>query len=389
MPNKLKIKHFVRKITNKLKSTNKVNSLLILFIIILFVVTCPKSFAQDFQYKGIYTAEQVFTTFCDSCYLELPAEYLQTNLVLSVNTDNVRTFERALISASKGNGWTLTKSGTRWRAEPVQNDGNLVYISCMTNEPVNVPKYLYHWAIKSDSIKCYMRNLEQVKQDSLYKLEQIKQDSLYKINDSLSKISLPYTEYELRYYSFTKNFADKLGVEWSEVLAVGDLPKHFELLDNWSFFATATNDTAYTRRQLNVSLDSSVTLDWGTEEQTLVNSLVSDGGVVSNNYEWRKYGLIVTITATGEKTRLQYIFRDKENGVSLLQGSAVARAGDTIRVTGQYIATREVQRGIPLLSSIPFVGILFETKQNLSDLKNFELYLIPNKKGRFEHEKEN
>ena len=110
---------------------------------------------------------------------------------------------------------------------------------------------------------------------------------------------------------------------------------------------------------------------------------------MSNNYEWRKYGLIVTITATGEKTRLQYILRDKENGVSLLQGSAVARAGDTIRVSGQYIANRVVAKGIPLLRSIPIVGILFETKQNLSDLKNFELYLIPNKKGRFEYEKEN
>ena len=178
----------------------------ILFVIILFVITCPKSFAQDFQYKGIYTAEQVFTTYCDSCYLELPAEYLQTNLVLSVQTNDKKTFERALIAASRGNGWTLSKRGSSWRAEPEQNNGNLVYISCLTNEPVNVPKYLYHWAIKSDSIKCYMRNLEQAKQDSLYKLEQIKQDSLYKINDSLSKIKLSYIQYELRYYSFTKKF---------------------------------------------------------------------------------------------------------------------------------------------------------------------------------------
>lgn len=389
MLSKLTKHYLAKKITNNLKKANKVNFLFILFLFILFAITCPKSFAQDYQYKGIYTAEQVFTTFCDSCYLELPAEYLQTNLVLSVNTDNVKVFERSLISASKGNGWTLTKSGPRWRAEPIQNDGNLVYISCMSSEPVNVPKYLYHWAIKSDSLKCYMRNMEQAKQDSLYKLEQSKRDSLYRLNDSLSKVSLPYTEYELRYYSFTKNFADKVGVEWSEVLAVGDLPRHLALLDNWSLFATATNDTAYTRRQLNVSLDSVVTLDWGTEEQTLVNSLVNEGGVVSNNYEWRKYGLIVTITATDTKTRLQYIFRDKENCVSLLQGSAVARVGDTIRVTGQYIANRIVQKGIPFLRSIPVLGSLFATTQNLTDLKNFELYLIPNKKGRFLNDNEN
>ena len=82
--------YFISKITNKLKNTNKVNIMFILFVIILFVITCSKSFAQDFQYKGIYTAEQVFTTYCDSCYLELPAEYLQTNLVLSVQTNDNR-----------------------------------------------------------------------------------------------------------------------------------------------------------------------------------------------------------------------------------------------------------------------------------------------------------
>ena len=74
-----------------------------------------------------------------------------------------------------------------------------------------------------------------------------------------------------------KNFADKLGVEWSEVLAIGDLPNHLKLLDSWSFFATQTNDTAYTRRQINLSVDSIVTIDWGTEEQTLVNSLIGEG----------------------------------------------------------------------------------------------------------------
>ena len=373
-------KYFIRKMLYKLVNTNKIKKFVILSVITLFVVSCPKSFAQNFTYKGTYTAEQVFTTFCDSCFLQLPPEFLQTNLVLSVSTDDVKKFERALVAASRANGWLLSRRGTSWRAEPEQNNGNLVYISCLTNEPVNVPKYLYSWAIKSDSIKCYLKKQEQIKQDSLYKLEQIK-------NDSLSKISLGYTNYELRYYSFTRNFADKLGIEWSEVLAVGDLPKHWELLDSWSLFATQTNDTAYTRRQVNLSVDSVATIDWGTEEQTLTNSLVSDGGVVSNNYEWRKYGLIITITRTETKTTLQYIFRDKENGVSLLQGSAVSAVGDTIRVSGQYIANRVVNKGVPLLSSLPLVGFLFETQQNMSDLKNFELYLIPEKKGEFPNEK--
>lgn len=375
------IKQFVRKMRIKYKNTDKRKLLIILLVITLFVISCPKSFARNFEYKGIFTAEQVFTTFCDSCFLELPAEYLQTNLILSVSSDKLKDFEQSIIKASRANGWELSRRGGTWKAEPIQNAGNLVFISCLTNDPVNVPAYLYYYAKKSDSLKCYLQNQEQIKRDSLYKLEQIKRDSL-------SKIHLPYMEYELKYYSFTKNFTDKLGFEWSEVLAVGDLPKRFELLDSWAFSATSANDTAFTHRRVNLALDSAFTLDWGTEEQTISNSLVSDGGVVNNNYEWRKYGLLVHITNTGEKTKLEYTFRDKENSISILQGSAVGALGDTIRIAGQYTANRQITRGVPLLSSVPILGILFTKEQNITDLKNFELYLIPNKKGEFKNEKD-
>ena len=72
-------------------------------------------------------------------FLELPAEYLQTNLILSVSSDKVKDFEQSIIKLrARTAGNSRGVAGT-WKAEPIQNAGNLVFISCLTNDPVNVP----------------------------------------------------------------------------------------------------------------------------------------------------------------------------------------------------------------------------------------------------------
>ena len=104
---------------------------------------------------------------------------------------------------------------------------------------------------------------------------------------------------------------------------------------------------------------------------------MTDNGVVTNDYEWRKYGLIVQLSKDTARVRLSYIFRDKEQNISVLQGSAVGGLSDTLRVYGQYNTRRVVNTGFPLLSSIPVLKYLFSTEQVLTDTKHFELYLIP------------
>lgn len=352
-------------------NANKEDKLIVIAVILLAIALfATRLFAQQYEFKGVYTAEQVFTHLCDNCYLELPPQFLQSNLVMSVSTDDVKALHKALTSSARGSGWALSKRGNLWHAEPLQNDGNLVYLSCMTNEPVNVPKYLYWFAVKSDSIRCSKRDSLQRRNDSLIHAERMRQDSI-------KSLRLPYGNYELRYYSYTKNFADKLGAEFSGILASGNMHDKFKVFDDWQFFATQTNDTSFTNRQINVSFDSSLTLDWGTEEQTLKTTYVTNNGVVNSDYEWRKYGLIVSLKKDTEKTYMQYVFRDKEQNISVLQGSAVGAVGDTLRVTGQYTTSRRVQTGVPFLSTIPVLGLLFSTEQTLTDVKRFELYLVP------------
>ena len=232
---------------------------MLVLAVMLLVLRCE---AANFEYKGVYPAQAVFTNLCENCFLELPAEFLETKLTLSVSTDKEKVLHAALVSAAKSSGWNLRRQGLKWSAEPIQNEGNLVYISCLTNEPVNVPKYLYTYAVKSDSIRCARRDSTQRRQDSLALEERKRQDSL-------SRLRLPFGNYELRYYSFTRNFADKMGVEFNGIVASGNLHDKFEIFDEWKLHATETNDTTFTYRQVNVAFDSTLNVDWGTEEQTL------------------------------------------------------------------------------------------------------------------------
>lgn len=347
----------------------------IALLVVLFAVRCS---AQQYEYRGVFSTKDILVNWCDSCYLELPPDYLNTEIVLSIASNKEEQVFKALQSASRGVGWELTRSKAGLlKARPLENVGNSVYISCMDNQPHNVPNYLYSASVKADRIQCAKRDSLETFQRLKMASDSARADSAQRARDSLSRQRLPFKRYELRYYSYTKNFTDKIGAEFSGLVANGNLHDRFKLFDDWQFFATSTNDTTFTSRAVNVAFDSTLNLDWGTEEQTLKTSYVSSNGYVSNDYEWRKYGLVVTLKKDTAKTYLQYVFRDKEQNISVLQGSAVGDIGDTLTVTGQYTTSRVVKTGVPFLSSIPVLGLLFSTEQIMTDVKRFELYLVP------------
>lgn len=338
--------------------------------LVLLLIFSSKVFAGDYEFRGVYKVQTILLQYCEDCWLELPPDYLQSDFTLAVNTDKEKSFFKSLQASSRAIGWELTKNGNKLKAEPVQNADNLIFISCMDFEPRNVPKYLYSSSIKADSIKCFKR-------DSLANYEQIKNDSLFKISDSLAKLPpLEFANFELRYFSFAKSYADYWGFDWQEILASGNLHNKLKVYDSWLFRLTETNDTAFTYRSMFFSVDSSLSLDWGSEEQTLEKTF-NDNGVISQSYEWRKYGLIITISRTAERVKLDYTFRDKGASIGVLQGSAIANTGDTLFLQGNYSVVREYNQGIPILSKIPIVNFIASNNIMTRDLQHFDLFLIP------------
>lgn len=352
---------------------------IILFLLALFAV---RASASNFVYKGLYSVETVLVNYCKDCYLELPPDFLKSEIVLSVDTDEETSFFKAVQASANGIGWDLIrqKSG-RLKAEPLQNVGNLVFISCMDNTPHNVPKYLYSASVKADKIQCANR-------DSILMLARQKavRDSIR--FDSLSKVRLDFKSYQLRYYAYSKSFTDRLGVEWSSLLSSGNVRGRLNVFDDWRLIATQTNDTTFNERSVVFSVDSTLSLDWGSEEQTLKKTFVNDG-VTTSDYEWRKYGLLISVRRDGKRVKMDYVFRDKGNSVSVLQGSVIGQEGDTLRLFGNYNSSRNVETGVPFISSVPVLGNLFKTTQNVIDNRAFELYLLPTEKAVKDDKREN
>lgn len=343
----------------------------ILFIIALFVL---RANAQQYDYKGLYTIEQVVTTYCDSCYLELPPDFLKSEIVLGIATDDEKAFLKALKSSSKALGWNLdvARNG-QLKAKPLENVGNLIFISCMDKQPHNVPTYLYSASVRADRLQCAER-------DSLQRIarERAIADSVRR--DSISRQHLDFKGYRLKYFAYSKSFSDRYGVEWSSLLASGNLRGKLKLFDDWRVIAQETNDTTFTARMVEFSVDSSLSLDWGSEEQTLKQTYINDG-VTTQDYEWRKYGLLINVKRDGKRVRMDYVFRDKDNSVSVLQGSVIGLEGDTLRLVGDYSVSRNVLTGVPFISSVPVIGELFKISSVIVDNRAFELYLLPKEKA--------
>lgn len=331
-----------------------------ILIVLLFPVLV---FAASYEYKGFYNVSDVFYGICESCILDLPPDYLKTEIYLNVSSDKKSQVLKALVRASHAAGWTLKHSGGVYVVEPIQNEGNLIFISCFDNQVKNVPKFAYVYERKADSVRCYQR-------DSLAFVAQMLADSLASVPP------LDFKAYTLKYYNFNKAFSDKMGVKWGDILWLGTLHDvHF--FDSWTSAAVESNDTSFSYRSVSFALDSSIVLNWGTEEQAQLRTF-NDNGIISTEYEWRKYGLEITIKAQSSRVHLDYVFREKDANTTILSGSVVGSPGDTLVISGDYQQMRDINRGVPGLSRIPFFRLFFSEVDKVAENRKFYIYLIPN-----------
>lgn len=336
---------------------------MIRFLILFFVVAL---YAGDYQYKGFYQVSDIFFGLCDDCVLDLPTDYLKSEIYLNINTNKKSKVINALSRASHAIGWDLKKNGNVFKVEPVQNEGNLVFISCYDSQVKNVPKYAYVYEKKADSVKCWRR-------DSLAAVAQNLKDSLASVPP------LDFRGYTLKYFNFNKAFSDKMGVKWGDILWAGSL-KDVHFFDSWTSAAVESNDTSFSYRSVSFALDSSIVLNWGTEEQAQLRSY-NDNGVVTTEYEWRKYGLEIRIDRRDYRVHLDYTFREKDANTTILSGSVVGAPGDTLVLSGDYALKRDINRGVPGLSRIPFIRLFFSEVDKVFENRKFYIYLVPNTKG--------
>lgn len=302
----------------------------------------------DFEFNGVFTWGEVVSSLCRDgwCRTQLPREFHDLSVPLNVYENSFDDAFKALSMQALADGYVMKKSG---RKRPYlvtverDQDKTASYVSCLdtTVRTVNVRDlYRYRYA---DSLKCASRS---------------------RLLDSLQRLrgflEYPGRKYRVSFYVVSSSFLRDLGVDWTSIWAKGDLTSMPSLISDWALKAVASDDTTAEFRSLEVDLDSSTTLHWGSQKKEEKSTVVYSNGVAQNDYEWRDYGLTLRLTwsnTTGLRAEYELAQRDENN--SILSGSFGGGGLDSISAFGVYDSYENLFSGIPWLYSFPLVGHLF------------------------------
>lgn len=195
------------------------------------------------------------------------------------------------------------------------------------------------------------------------RLEDSRKDSIDSYNSALAERSrrradslqnlppLPKKRVTVEYLEMGKNTADYLGFSYSDYIGRA---RFFDYEDLFSVTLQARQigDTSFTYRTYSSVYDSSLTVFWGGRRERLTSSNITSNGVVSNNYEFDAFGLTFRIDG------LKYFYEHSTDYEHTINGSGLLEYGVN-RIFGTYQYSSTVTSGVPFLSSIPGLGVLF------------------------------
>lgn len=268
---------------------------------------------------------------------------------LNVYEKDFESAFKALSMQSRADGYRLVKKGSKRPytviAELDERE-EVGYISCLDTavhkvDAVDLQKYRL-----ADSLRCASRRAER---DS---------SALY-----ARSVHYPATRYRVSFYVVSSSFLYDMGIDWTEVFMNGDLKSAPKLIAGWSLKAVQVNDTTAEFRSIEVDLDSSTTLHWGSQRKEEKGIVTYSTGVSQTDYEWRDYGLTLTLTRdTVAGVRAEYTLAQRDENNSVLKGAFGGGGLDSVSAWGVYDSYQYTKRGVPFLSSIPLLGLLFETE---------------------------
>lgn len=304
----------------------------------------------QFEFSGVFTWGEVITALCRDgwCRTQLPRDFYELTVPLNIFENTFDDAFKALSMQSKADGYILKKTG---RKKPftvsvrLDSVSTASYISCIDTTVKNVASVDLYRHKLADSIKCASR-------DSLTK---------FFIQDSLSRIVVN-SRYRVSFYVVSSSFVRSLGVNWTDIWAMGDLVSRPDFITDWTLRAVATNSDLAEYRSIELDIDSAAHLHWGSQVKEQTETFVS-GDIVQSNFEWRDYGLTLDLTrsnSAGIRGQYQLLQRDDLN--SILEGNFGGGGKDTVTAYGVFDSWEETTTGIPFLKNIPILGYLFETE---------------------------
>lgn len=326
-------------------------------MMVVWFLTLPASASvrdstvYDYEYSGVFTWGEVLTTLCRDgwCRTQLPRDFFELKVPLNVYEKTFDNAFKALSMQAQADGYRLLKRGSKrpYTVIAELDDKQEVGFLSMYDTAVHVvdardvAKYRY-----IDSVKIAAR--------------QHVADSIREYNNS---VHFPSVRYRVSFYVVSSSFLRNLGVDWTSIWAEGNLFHAPSWITDWSLKAVAANDTTAEFRSVEVDVDSSTTLHWGSQRKEEKSIVTYSNGVSQQDYEWRDFGLTLTLTRdplTG--VRADYTLAQRDENNSVLRGQFGGGGQDSISAWGVYDSYQNNFRGIPWLYKIPFIGYLFGTE---------------------------
>lgn len=300
------------------------------------------------------------------CRTQLPREFYQLTVPLSIYEKTFENAFKALALQAKADGYTLTKTGTKKPylvAATLDEERSATYISCLDTTVRSVPAVDLYRHRLADSLKCISRS--------------VRRDSLARYRDSLL---LPSSRYRVSFYVVSSSYVNSLGIDWTTIWAQGDLTSVPKFITDWTLRAVASNDTTAEFRSVELDVDSSASLHWGSQRKEEKSTIVYNNGVSQQDYEWRNYGLTLKLSRSSKYgIRGDYRLAQRDENNSVLTGNFGGGGQDSIVAYGVYDSYQNKRVGIPLLSSFPLLGYLFshETRDKVKSFFVIQIYKVP------------
>lgn len=307
--------------------------------------------AENFTFNGVYTYAQVMGTTCQGCMFDVPSEIMDEKFIMNFSGTSSEVYKYIQTSLN-GRNFKMTKNGNKVKVRPIEETQESAYIDKDGQVQIVPQKYktLY---VMADSIQKSFR-------DSLRTSEQRKLDSLEKSRrDSLANVTQKrIRKFELQFIQMDRNFIKNLGVNWSEILASGNLRGRLELFDNWEIRANEINDTSFIRRKITLYVDTIAQVSWGNESNE-IEKTYNDNGIVTQEYKYRQYGITTELEIKDSTYQINYAVRNNDDLHTNFTANTTGSLKDTLELNGEMV--RNVQRiqGVPFLSDIPLLGYLF------------------------------
>lgn len=331
-------------------------------MLLIFLVFVGFSFGAKYEFVGNFEVGQLLSDFCliEGCNVFTTPEIASLKIPFVISTDKKHIALDKIKKALQANEVSL-----------VVNRNDITLKKLLQKETKSFLDFQNNiQTVHKDDFNLY------IKRDSILRLEKEINDSLEKIkvNETQIKKEVNFENFTLTYISFSKSLLSDLGLEWGSEFVAGSLHKIPDLVEVFKVKASVINDTTFIYRQLSFALDSSIVIDWGSEEP-VIKKTYNDAGVIIQEYEEKKHGLSIKINRDSVQTFLSYVIRANDEKSSVINGSSSQHRDSTLSVSGFYTHKKERITGIPFLSSIPFISSLFSIKTILHDMQYFIILL--------------